>query len=297
MVTSVEQLLVRTLGEHVELDTDLGDGLCLVLADPGQIEQVLVNLSVNARDAMPTGGRLTISTSSTGIDADHAASRVGLPPGRYACLKVSDTGTGMPKDVADRAFEPFFTTKAKGEGSGLGLATIYGIITQAHGYVQIYSEPGIGTTITILLPATSQPAQYAPAPQAEGTQRGTGETVLVVEDEDALREVTRRILDRSGYHVLTAASGPEAIDIARQPGGIDVLLTDVVMPQMPGKETADRIRALCPAAAVLYMSGYTEGVLDTRGVLEAGVNLIEKPFTAATLLTSLREAITADRGL
>ena len=146
VVTSVEQLLVRTLGEHVELDTDLGDGLCLVLADPGQIEQVLVNLSVNARDAMPTGGRLT-----------NAASRVGLPPGRYACLKVSDTGTGMPKDVADRAFEPFFTTKAKGEGSGLGLATIYGIITQAHGYVQIYSEPGIGTTITILLPATSQP--------------------------------------------------------------------------------------------------------------------------------------------
>ena len=295
VVTSVEQLLVRTLGEHVELDTDLGGELCLVLADPGQMEQVLVNLAVNARDAMPTGGRLTISTSSTDIDADHAASRVGLPPGRYACLKVSDTGTGMPKKVADRAFEPFFTTKAKGEGSGLGLATIYGIITQANGYVQIYSEPGIGTTITILLPATSQPAQQTPS-RPRVPQGAQGETVLVVEDEAAMREVTRRILARNGYEVITAASGRDAIEIATgRPGGIDVLVSDVVMPQMLGKETAERIRALHPAVKVLFMSGYTEGVLDTQGVLEAGVNLIEKPFTEASLLAKLREVISAAR--
>ncbi len=295
VVISVEQLLVRTLGEHVELDTDLGDELCLVLADPGQMEQVLVNLAVNARDAMPTGGRLTISTSSTDIDEDHAASRVGLPPGRYACLKVSDTGTGMPKDVADRAFEPFFTTKAKGEGSGLGLATIYGIIAQANGYVQIYSEPGIGTTITILLPATSQPAQQTPS-RPRVPQGAQGETVLVVEDEAAMREVTRRILARNGYEVITAASGRDAIEIATgRPGGIDVLVSDVVMPQMLGKETAERIRALHPAVKVLFMSGYTEGVLDTQGVLEAGVNLIEKPFTEASLLAKLREVISAAR--
>jgi len=201
----------------------------------------------------------------------------------------------MPKDVADRAFEPFFTTKAKGEGSGLGLATIYGIVTQANGYVQIYSEPGIGTTITILLPATSQPAQQTPS-RLRAPRGGQGETVLVVEDEPAMREVTRRILARNGYEVLTAASGRDAIEIATgRPGGIDVLVSDVVMPQMLGKETAERIRALHPAVKVLFMSGYTEGVLDTQGVLEAGVNLIEKPFTEASLLAKLREVISAAR--
>ncbi len=293
-VQNIEQLLLRTLGEHVELSTCLADDLCAVLADPGQIEQILVNLAVNARDAMPRGGKLTIHTASTDVDEVYAANRVGLRPGRYASLKISDTGTGMPKAIADRAFEPFFSTKPKGQGTGMGLATVYGIVNQAGGHVRIYSEPGIGTTFTILLPATCQPLDQASSQQPQGLQAGAGETVLVVEDEDALREVTRRILDRNGYRVLTAASGPEAIEIATQHcGGIDILLTDVVMPHMGGKEAADRIRAVCPAAAVVYMSGYTEGVLDTRGVLEAGVNLIEKPFTAATLLSSLREVIAA----
>ena len=293
-VQNIEQLLLRTLGEHVELSTCLADDLCTVLADPGQIEQILVNLAVNARDAMPGGGKLTIHTASTDVDEVYAANRVGLRPGRYASLKISDTGTGMPKAIADRAFEPFFSTKPKGQGTGMGLATVYGIVNQAGGHVRIYSEPGIGTTFTILLPATCQPLEQASSQQPQGLQAGAGETVLVVEDEDALREVTRRILDRNGYRVLTAASGPEAIEIATQHcGGIDILLTDIVMPHMGGKEAADRIRAVCPAAAVVYMSGYTEGVLDTRGVLEAGVNLIEKPFTAATLLASLREVIAA----
>ena len=292
-IEGVQQLLVRTLGEHVELSTGLAAELGPVLADPGQIEQVLVNLAVNARDAMPAGGRLMITTARTNVDADYAASRVGLRPGMYACLKVSDTGTGMPKNAIDRAFEPFYTTKAKGEGTGLGLATVYGIITQADGYVQIYSEPGLGTTFTILLPETSQPSPpTSPAPREMMTQAhdGAGETVLVVEDEAAMREVTCRILVRNGYRVITAVNGLDAIEVATShPDPIDLLVTDVIMPQMLGKESADRIRARYPAVKVLFMSGYTQGVLDTKGVLEADVNLIEKPFTEASLLAKLSE--------
>jgi len=291
-VHTVEQLLARTLGEHVELTTDLAREPYQVLADPGQIEQVLINLAVNARDAMPSGGKLTIQTGHAEVDESYPAGQDGLRPGRYASLKVSDTGNGMPRSVLDRALEPFFGTRPTGEESGPGLATVHGIVTQAGGYVWTDAEPGTGSTVTILLPAISQAAQ-----QPQGSQPGAGETVLVVEDEDALREVTRRILARNGYQVLTAASGPEAIDAAsRHPGGIDILLTDVVLPQLPGQETADRIRALCPAATVLFMSGYAGGAPDRGGVPERGSNVIEKPFTAITLLTSLRNAITASAG-
>ncbi len=295
VIASVEQLLVRTLGEHVVLKTDLAPDVCPVLADPGQIEQVLVNLAVNARDAMPSGGTLAVQTATTDIDAAHAASRAGLQPGRYACMKIGDTGVGMPRKVIDRAFEPFFTTKPKGEGAGLGLATVYGIVTQAHGYVQIYSEPGIGTTFTILLPATGQGVRAEPAAEQK-PREGAGETVLIVEDEPAMRKVTGRILSRSGYNVITAADGRKAVEIAAShAGGIDVLLTDVVMPQMSGKEAAEQIRALRPGVKVLFMSGYTQGLLDTQGVVEPGVNLIEKPFSEASLLIRLGQLI-ASRG-
>jgi PAS domain S-box-containing protein len=291
VITRVEQLLIRTLGEHVILKADLAPRLCAVLADPGQIEQVLVNLAVNARDAMPSGGTLVVQTSVAEIDEFHAAGRVGLPSGQYACVKVSDTGVGMPRDVVDRAFEPFFTTKPKGEGTGLGLATVYGIVTQAGGYVQIYSEPDIGTTVTILLPATGRRIQAGPTP-AQEPSGGRGETVLVIEDEPAMREVTRRILSRSGYHVIAAAAGHEAIEIAAShTGDIDVLLTDVVMPRMLGKEAAERIRALRPGVKVLFMSGYAQGVLDSQGVVDAGVNLIQKPFSEAQLLATLGQII------
>jgi PAS domain S-box-containing protein len=291
VIASVEQLLIRTLGEHVELKTKLAPGLCAVLTDPGQIEQVLVNLAVNARDAMPAGGTLMVETTTADIDASHAASRVGLPPGQYACMKIGDTGTGMPREVIDRAFEPFFTTKPKGEGTGLGLATVYGIVSRAGGYVQIYSEPGVGTTFTILLPATGQEVQLEPAAEQKPA-KGAGETVLIVEDEPAMREVTHRILSRAGYNVMTAANGREAIEIVTHyPGDIDVLLTDVIMPQMPGKEAAERIRALRPGIKVLFMSGYTQGLLDTQGVVEAGINLLEKPFTEASLLIRLGQLI------
>jgi PAS domain S-box-containing protein len=292
VIEGVEQLLVRTLGEHVELSTTLAAGLHLVLADPGQIEQLLINLAVNARDAMPGGGKLIVATADTSVDEDHAASRFGLSIGPYVSLKVSDTGTGMPQAVIDRAFEPFFTTKAKGEGTGLGLATVYGIVTQLGGYVQIYSEPGLGTTFTILLPETSRPAE-GPSAGSGAALGGSGETVLVVEDEAAMREVTRRILTRNGFQVITAVNGLDAIEVAAgHPGDIDVLVLDVVMPQMLGKEAAMRICALYPAVTVLFMSGYTQGVLDSQGILETGVNLIEKPFTEVSLLAKLHEIMT-----
>jgi two-component system cell cycle sensor histidine kinase/response regulator CckA len=291
VVADVTELLVRTLGEHVELITIPADDLVPVFADPGQMEQVMVNLAVNARDAMPGGGTLTIATANTNLDEEYAAGRTNLQPGGYVSVKVSDTGTGMPLEVQERVFEPFFTTKPKGEGTGLGLATVYGIITQAGGAVRIYSEPGLGTTLTVLLPYTDRDAQMAPSSQAE-PEGGAGKVVLVVEDEAALREVTRRMLDRAGYRVLTAASGLEALDIAaREQGPIDVLLTDVVMPHILGREVSDRLRALQPGVRVLFMSGYAHGLLSAQGVLERGLNLIEKPFTQAALLTKLAKVL------
>ena len=289
VVVSVEQLLVRTLGEHVELITDLAADLPPALADPGQVEQILVNLAVNARDAMPQGGKLVINTATTSVD--DTASQGEMPPGQYVALKVSDTGTGMPKHVLDRVFEPFFTTKPKGEGTGLGLATVYGIVTQAGGHVRIYSEPGLGTSFTALLPVTEQ--SLAPVtPALAEPEHGHGQTVLVVEDEPAMREVTRRILESNGYQVVTAASGDEALEVlARQLDHIDVLLTDVIMPRMQGKELADKVRVLQPAARVLFMSGYTQGLLGAQGVLEAEVQLIEKPFSETTLLSKLHEIL------
>jgi PAS domain S-box-containing protein len=290
VIADVKQLLTRTLGEHVALKTDLAPGLCPVLMDPGQMEQVLINLAVNARDAMPGGGTLAVTTAICDIDAEHDASRVGLAPGRYACMTISDTGIGMTAEVKARIFEPFFTTKPKGCGTGLGLATVYGIITRAAGHLEVSSEPGAGTTFTILLPATGRDAVAQP-----GTRpgwRGGGETILVVEDEPAILEVTRRILSRHGYRVITASSGREAIEVAAShEDGIDVLLSDVVMPQMAGQEAAERIRALRPDVKVLFMSGYTHGLLDTHGVVAADVNLIEKPFTEKTLLAKLRQVI------
>jgi CheY-like chemotaxis protein/two-component sensor histidine kinase len=291
VLTSILNLLQRTLGEHIELITDLAPGLAWVLADQGHIEQILVNLAVNARDAMPGGGRLIIETGNVSVDEAYAASNANLGTGGYVTLKVSDNGPGMPPEIVDRAFEPFFTTKPKGEGSGLGLATIYGIVTQAGGNVRIYSEPAIGTTIRILLPITDQ----SPSPEEhplDGNESGGDELVLLVEDEPALREVTRRILTRNGYRVIAADNGNEAIRAAMScEGRIDVLLTDVIMPGMQGREVAQQIRKIQPDIAILYMSGYTEGLLSAQGVLEPGINLIEKPFNEKSLLRKVGEIL------
>jgi PAS domain S-box-containing protein len=295
MITDLEKLLVRTLGEHIRLVIDLAGDLGHVLADRGQVEQVLVNLAVNARDAMPAGGILTVQTANAVVDEAYATDRANLTCGKYVSLKVTDTGTGIPKDVIERVFEPFFTTKPKGEGSGLGLATVYGIITQAGGTVRVYSEPGLGTALTVLLPTTARTDGAVPQ-EAPRSQLGGGEVVLVVEDEPAMREVTRRMLERGGYRVLAVASGHEAVDVVTTaPGNFDVLLTDVVMPGMQGKEVADRVGALAPGIRVLFMSGYTEGLLSTQGVLAPGVSLIEKPFSKAALLAKLLEVLTTPR--
>ena len=293
VIAQVEDMLRRSIGEHIALRTDLAGGLPAVTADPGQIEQVLVNLAVNARDAMPGGGSLTIETRLLPTDAPDVVDRPPLRPGRYVRLRVSDTGTGMPREVVDRAFEPFFTTKSAGQGTGLGLATVYGIVTAAGGDLAILSEPGAGTSITVLLPATDeQPTELRPAERR--AVEGGGETILVVEDEAPLREVIHRILTTSGYRVLLADSGPAALELAASSAQrIDVLLTDVVMPQMLGKELVERITATRPDIRVLYMSGYAQPVLASQGTLDADVALIEKPFTKSQLLTALRHRLAA----
>jgi PAS domain S-box-containing protein len=293
VVAETEQLLRRTLGEHIELTPVLADDLWPIVADSGQMAQVLINLAVNARDAMQSGGALVIETANVEVDESYASTRPGLVPGRYVRLRVSDNGDGMDPATLEHAFEPFFTTKAKGEGTGLGLATVYGIVTQSGGHAQLYSEAGVGTTCSLMFPATEQPAA-AVAPAASDERGGSGELVLLVEDEDGIREVARRILERRGYRVLAAADGYEAIELARNHDGpIDLLMTDVIMPRMMGKEVAERILALRPEAQVMYMSGYAEPILGSGENLPSGMILLEKPFTEHSLLTKAREALGA----
>jgi two-component system, cell cycle sensor histidine kinase and response regulator CckA len=298
-VVGVEQMLRRTLGPEFDLVTDVRAEPSRVLVDPGQLEQLMLDLVVNAREAMPDGGTLTIGTdnlvvtgrvtlagSAGGVTGDWP----GVEPGSYVRIRVSDTGKGMPPEVMEHAFEPFFSTKQNGMGSGLGLATVYGIVTHADGHVRIESEVGRGTTLTILLPATDEPIATADGPSA--ARAHGGETVLVVEDEDALLEATRRMFSRNGYEVITAGSGPEALRIAREhPGEIHLLVTDVVMPHMLGREVAERVRALRPGIGVLFMSGYAESVLASQGRLDAGVVLLEKPFGEPDLLAKVAQVL------
>jgi PAS domain S-box-containing protein len=287
-------LLRRTLGEHIELVIAAEPALWRVKADRGQLEQVLVNLAVNARDAMPGGGRLSIDTGNTEVDAAYATRRPELRSGRYAQFRVSDTGTGMDRATVARVFEPFFSTKPKGRGTGLGLATVYGVVTQAGGSIEIYSEVGLGTTITVLLPATDEDA--APYLAPAGTiddQRGHGETILVVEDEESLRQLTTRILARNGYQVCAVSNGAEAVRRAGDPAQpITLLLTDVVMPEMLGHEIAARIGAIRPDVPALFMSGYAQPILDSHGVAASSYDILAKPFTESALLTRVRQAIT-----
>ncbi|HEY6888002.1 MAG TPA: ATP-binding protein [Solirubrobacter sp.] len=286
VVLEMEELLRRTLGEHVVLTTSLAPDLWPIMADHGQLEQVLLNLAVNARDAMPGGGTLTIDTENVDVDAAYASTRPDVRPGRYARLRVSDTGFGMDRETVARAFEPFFTTKAKGDGTGLGLATLHGIVVQAGGSVLIYSELGLGTTFTILWPTTDAPVPAAAGNGGSVPQRGGGETILLVEDEPALLEVTRRILAENRYEVLVASGGAEALRLADEhPGEIDMLLTDVVMPGMLGKEVAERLTAARPNVRVLFMSGYAQPMVGLTG------EIIDKPFTEAALLERLRSLL------
>ena len=291
IVTGIGQLLRHTLGEHIDLIVTLEEHLWPVKADPGHLEQVLVNLAVNARDAMPSGGKLSIDTDNTVVDDAYAAARPGLHPGRYARLRVSDTGTGMDHETLARVFEPFFTTKPKGHGTGLGLATVYGIIIGTGGHPQLYSEPGLGTTFSALLPITSESAlaagevRAAPAP-------AHGETVLVVEDEESLRDLVARILTRHGYRVRIATTAGHALEqLGDLDQPLDLLLTDVVLPTMLGSEVAARARAIRADLRVLYMSGYARDVLNTQGTLDPDADLLEKPFTQDAVLNRVRHIL------
>jgi hypothetical protein len=291
-ITSMEQILRRTIGAQIDLVINLADDLPMVIADPGQVEQIILNLVINARDAMPSGGTLSIDTSTRAIDDDNFTED---PLQSFVCCRVSDNGTGMTPDVRDRAYEPFFTTKPTGEGSGLGLATVYGIVSQSGGRTKIYSDVGVGTSVSILLPAASaEDSRDLSATQklAATPQVGT-ETILIVDDESALREVTRRILVRNGYIVLSASGGREAIDLATAASkdSIDLVLTDMIMPEMQGPTVAIEVRKLHPNVGVLFMSGHAQPVLKAGAMLGTDFHLIEKPFDQATLLGNVRKIL------
>jgi PAS domain S-box-containing protein len=292
VLTNVEKMLARLIGEDVELRVKPAPGVGLVRADVSQLEQVLMNLAVNARDAMPNGGMLTVESANVTLDAHYINRNLGVEAGEYVMLAVSDTGSGMSPEIRARIFEPFFTTKEKGKGTGLGLATVYGIVKQSGGEIHVYSEEGVGTTFRIYFPRLANDgAQARPVELAPVDLRGS-ETILLVEDEDQVRRVAQTILRDAGYVVLEARHGAMAAELASMfIGTIHLLLTDVVMPEMNGRELAERLAPLRPNMRVLFMSGYTEDVVLKRGVLTGEVNLMEKPFSKESLLSKIREAL------
>lgn len=296
IATGLEKMLGRILGEDVDLVQQLAPDLGLVTADPSQIEQVLMNLVVNARDAMPQGGTLTIKTSNIEIDEEYASRHVTVSPGAYIQLAVTDTGCGMDAHTKARLFEPFFTTKPKGKGTGLGLSTVYGIVKQSGGDIWVYSEQGHGTTFKIYLPRdlSDLPTERGELP-AVVTPTSGAETILLVDDEGALREVARRSLVAAGYTVLTAEDGNDALRIAaRYAAEIHLLLTDVVMPGMNGRTTAHELVKMRPTIKVVYMSGYTDDAIMHHGVIDVGTHFIAKPFTSAGLTQKIREVLATD---
>jgi CheY-like chemotaxis protein len=285
------------LGASVDLSLVTFARLWKVLADPGQVEQVVMNLAVNSRDAMPHGGKLTIETSNVDLDAAYASRHPGVTAGPYVMMAVTDTGVGMDATTRSRIFEPFFTTKEQGKGTGLGLATVFGIVQQSQGHIRVCSEPGTGSTFKVYLPRTLQvvhPPSSAPPPAT--TMRGS-ETLLLVDDDEQVRGTARAILGRSGYNVLDAQNAGEAFLVAEQYAEkIHLLLTDVVMPKMSGLQLAERLTRLRPEMRVLYMSGYTDDSIVHHGVLDTGIAFLQKPITPDALLSKVREVLDAGRG-
>jgi PAS domain S-box-containing protein len=293
IVAGIQPLLRRMIGEDIEVTALAEPDLGQIKGDPGQIEQVLMNLAVNARDAMPGGGRLIVETANVVLDETYARTHSGVEPGPYVMLAVSDTGHGMDAAVQARIFEPFFTTKEIGKGTGLGLATVYGIVKQSGGHIAVYSEVGHGSTFKVYLPRVDGPllAEEAPGPEAPAP-RGW-ETVLVVEDDEALRTLAREVLTLEGYTVIESGQPADALArMERHEGPIHLLLTDVVMPQMSGIQLAELLRAARPGLKVLFMSGYTDGAMVRRGVLQGGTHLLNKPFTPDGLTRKVREILT-----
>ncbi len=289
----LKELLSRTIGSHIALTMDLPREVWPVIMDRGQLEQIVINLAVNARDAMPRGGRLTISAENSAVDAAYAAARPGLAAGDYVELQIADSGTGMDKKTLEHAFEPFFTTKPVGQGTGLGLATVYGIVKQLNGHIALYSEVGKGTTITVLVPKTSQQA-VVDAPAAAPARRPSTGTILVVEDYADLRELFEEILKGSGFRVITAPDGAAAVAAAAEhEGEIDLLLTDIVMPNMLGTDLARELQMKHPDLRVLFMSGHAQPVIGAATPLPPGARLLQKPFLEAELLAKLGEVLEA----
>ena len=293
IVLNVQKMLRRLIGEHIELRTNLDPALGCVKADQSQIEQVILNLAVNARDAMPQGGKLLIETAKVELDEDYARRHPPQEPGAYVLLSVADTGIGMDAETQARIFEPFFTTKEIGKGTGLGLSTVYGVVRQSGGHIWVYSELGLGTTFKIYLPCAGQPARVQQPPAAPAESLRGSETILLVEDEEALRGLARSLLEDSGYTVLEAELPEAAIETALQHSGkIHVLLTDLVMPGMTGKDLAAKLAPTRPEMKVVFMSGYTS--FTHAGLADSEIALLTKPFTREKLLRKLRETLESE---
>jgi CheY-like chemotaxis protein len=295
VVGNLEKLLNRLLGADVNLQTVLAQEVGNVMADPGGLEQVIVNLVVNARDAMPEGGRLTIETANVDLSEEYAEAHQPTVGGPYVMLAVTDTGAGITPEVRARLFEPFFTTKEKGKGTGLGLSTVYGIVKQSGGYIWVDSEPGQGATFKVYLPRVDAPTEAAALPGPDkGTEVGT-ETILLAEDNEQLRKLARVFLDRIGYRVLTAANAAEALVRASEHDGpIHLLLTDVVMPGESGPQLARRLAESRPEMRILFMSGYTDTTIVHHGMLARGLNYLQKPFTPAVLARRVRQVLDSE---
>jgi CheY-like chemotaxis protein len=297
IVKDLERLLRPLIGENIELNTQLANDLGRTRADAGQIEQVIMNLVVNSKDAMPDGGKLTIRTANVSLDDDHRREYSYIQPGPYVMLSITDTGHGMDKDTQSRIFEPFFTTKEKGKGTGLGLSTAYGIIKQSGGYIFAKSELNHGTTFSIYLPQVDDAAEPLDTERAAQFAAGGTETVLLVEDEESVRQLVRETLEAKGYKVLEAEHGEAALAMASgHHGPIDILITDVVMPGMSGRELAKQLCASDPEMKVLFLSGYTEDAIVHQGVLEPGTAFLQKPFTLQMLSRKVREIFRSERG-
>ena len=291
LVTSMEELLRRTSGETIQIEIVTAAGLWTTLCDPNQLENAVLNLAINARDAMPEGGRLTVETCNASVDARQARRLGDVEPGGYVCICVSDTGTGMTKDTIERAFEPFFTTKPLGQGTGLGLSMVYGFARQSDGFVRIYSEEGKRTTVKIYLPRHHGAAIDRETSPGRDFARGTGEVVLLVEDEPTVRDLVSEILDDLGYRVIEAVDGASGLRILRSDARIDLLVSDVGLPDVNGRQLADSARRERPNLKVLFMTGYAENAAIAGGFLDTGMAMITKPFSVEDFAARVRAMV------
>jgi two-component system, cell cycle sensor histidine kinase and response regulator CckA len=291
-VMKTEKMMHSILGEGVKISIDCAASPLPVKIDPHYLEQAILNLTINARDAMPKGGKLLLETQKLALDDSFAERHGGITPGEYALFAVTDTGVGMSEEVKAHVFEPFYTTKEIGKGTGLGLSAVYGIVVQSHGYIWVYSEPGRGTTFKIYLPICAQQVSTIQSPQrAAPALTGSG-TILLVEDDGAVRKLLVEVLSSLGYRILEASSGHEALNIkGLDTQDIRLLITDVIMPGMTGRELADKLKAKAPGLVVLYISGYTENVIASRGILEPGLAFLQKPFTPSGLAQKVKELL------